>query len=810
MWIKELNLIGFGKFKNKVIGLKEGFNVIYGENESGKSTLHSFIDGMFYGFLRPNVRSALYRDELDKYDPWDKSRYAGVIRFFHEGKPYGIERDFARDKANTIVIDETTGADITKEIDLGPVRVYQPGIHFFDFNTRVFNNTISIKQISSITEAELANEVTEKLVNITTSQDDNISVKKAVSELEAKKQAIGTENAHTKPYARNIKAIRDLESEKERILSDKEKHDESLEEKIRLNDLLEEEKEKLSNLKEQLSMVETLDKKETLKESIEIKEKIDDLKEKIEKLEKFSSLSKEEYNEATGLNQDLKILNRDIENDEKELIKTNDKLLEYSQESEDGSNNDKLDEIIDDYHLYEELEEKKKHIESNKNDNILNFLERDLESFISKNKIYKTIQVISIILLVIIGLVIFSKQYPMTSILLPIPILIAGYLANKSKKIKKEIDKTGSKIDEINKKEEADNVEIQEIETTLLKILGKYKMESKIEFKRLYKDNEFKSYGLVANIKAQKDLERLKESISIKIKENYAEKEEKSTKLKEILQKNNLNSIEEFSLGLDNKVLYDKYTNELASSKELLNKVLGEYTIESLAKDLEGLVIDQGLEDLNKNQINEEIKNTETIISALALELREAEINVTQYGENLHRLIEIDEETTRKITLKKELEDQIASIDLAVQTIEVLSKDIHSEFAPSINQTLSEIVEKITSGKYNSVKIDRSLDISIENPETSETIKVEDLSGGTIDQLYFALRFGIINSMISKDLPLILDDCFVQYDENRLRNTLDFLKENCDERQIIFFTCHKREIELLNSLGVDYNLINLS
>ncbi|MDD2447234.1 MAG: AAA family ATPase, partial [Tissierellia bacterium] len=55
MIIKELNLIGFGKFKNKVIKLDNGINLIYGKNEDGKSTLHSFIDGMFYGFLRPNV-----------------------------------------------------------------------------------------------------------------------------------------------------------------------------------------------------------------------------------------------------------------------------------------------------------------------------------------------------------------------------------------------------------------------------------------------------------------------------------------------------------------------------------------------------------------------------------------------------------------------------------------------------------------------------------------------------------------------------------------------------------------------------------
>ena len=68
MILKELNLIGFGKFQGKKIKLEEGINLIYGENEMGKSTIHSFVDGIFYGFLRPNVRSALYTEEHKKYE----------------------------------------------------------------------------------------------------------------------------------------------------------------------------------------------------------------------------------------------------------------------------------------------------------------------------------------------------------------------------------------------------------------------------------------------------------------------------------------------------------------------------------------------------------------------------------------------------------------------------------------------------------------------------------------------------------------------------------------------------------------------
>ena len=79
-----------------------------------------------------------------------------------------------------------------------------------------------------------------------------------------------------------------------------------------------------------------------------------------------------------------------------------------------------------------------------------------------------------------------------------------------------------------------------------------------------------------------------------------------------------------------------------------------------------------------------------------------------------------------------------------------------------------------------------------------------------IDQLYFALRFGIVDSINNEGLPLILDDCFIQYDDSRLKNIIEFLYKKSKERQIILFTCHNRENKILDEMKVEYNLINLN
>ena len=58
MQIAELIIRNFGKFTNKTIRLSDGIQLIYGENESGKSTIHAFIRGMLFGIERKRGRAA--------------------------------------------------------------------------------------------------------------------------------------------------------------------------------------------------------------------------------------------------------------------------------------------------------------------------------------------------------------------------------------------------------------------------------------------------------------------------------------------------------------------------------------------------------------------------------------------------------------------------------------------------------------------------------------------------------------------------------------------------------------------------------
>ena len=85
MRLLELHIDGFGKFHDRTISFNDGINIIYGKNEAGKSTLHTFIRGMLFGIERGRGRAAK-NDLYTKYEPWENSgTYEGWLRLEKDG-----------------------------------------------------------------------------------------------------------------------------------------------------------------------------------------------------------------------------------------------------------------------------------------------------------------------------------------------------------------------------------------------------------------------------------------------------------------------------------------------------------------------------------------------------------------------------------------------------------------------------------------------------------------------------------------------------------------------------------------------------
>ena len=77
MKINKIKINSYGKLKNKEINLENNLNIIYGENESGKSTLLKFILNIFYGASRNKKGRDI--SDFEKYKPWDSEEYSGKL-----------------------------------------------------------------------------------------------------------------------------------------------------------------------------------------------------------------------------------------------------------------------------------------------------------------------------------------------------------------------------------------------------------------------------------------------------------------------------------------------------------------------------------------------------------------------------------------------------------------------------------------------------------------------------------------------------------------------------------------------------------
>ena len=152
------------------------------------------------------------------------------------------------------------------------------------------------------------------------------------------------------------------------------------------------------------------------------------------------------------------------------------------------------------------------------------------------------------------------------------------------------------------------------------------------------------------------------------------------------------------------------------------------------------------------------------------------------------------------------MEKEQKAIDLAIQTINDISVDIYNDFGGRLNENISEIVSIITDGKYNDVKLDENMHISVFDDD--HYMPIEFLSSGTIEQIYLAVRLCIAGLLCKDRMPIIVDDIFTAYDEHRLKNAL-YCMSRIDTDQVIIFTSNNDIGDMLDDLSMEYNYVEL-
>ena len=281
-------------------------------------------------------------------------------------------------------------------------------------------------------------------------------------------------------------------------------------------------------------------------------------------------------------------------------------------------------------------------------------------------------------------------------------------------------------------------------------------------------------YDIVKN-KGSNEIDREKIEHEIEILTNtrqiqMAETESKSEKLIEETKK-------------ENQYLINKYLDDISIS----------YIEDFISK--------------NYNEIQKEIESVEKNINLLYLKINTLEIEDKEYNKRLEDLSKVEEELESAREEKEDLEKLNGAYVLAKDCLEKAYNQVKQNISPRFTSNLNKIVSKVSEGRYSNVHLNDNDGIEVEI-ENGSYLPVSRFSIGTIDQMYLSLRLSAIREVSKEKMPIILDETFAYFDNERLSSILKYIKSNYNN-QVIIFACSNREVECLESLKIDYNLINL-
>ena len=206
-YIKELNIKSFGKFKEKRITFSSDFNLLYGLNESGKTTIMNFIEGMFYGFDEGNLRIN-YNNKREIYRPKDSYVYAGELKIVKDNQTYLLYRDFESGGYRILNLSQN------KKLEFKKSDLNMPGKFFLGVDYDIYKALISNKQSQNMS-SDNKKKILEKLAS--NDIDYNFSIKKSIENLENKLKAIGTTRSYTKPYYLTKERVKNLKAKIQEI-----------------------------------------------------------------------------------------------------------------------------------------------------------------------------------------------------------------------------------------------------------------------------------------------------------------------------------------------------------------------------------------------------------------------------------------------------------------------------------------------------------------------------------------------------------------------------------------------------------------
>ena len=306
------------------------------------------------------------------------------------------------------------------------------------------------------------------------------------------------------------------------------------------------------------------------------------------------------------------------------------------------------------------------------------------------------------------------------------------------------------------------------------------------------------------------ELSNLKNSLN-RTKEQLLIREEKLNKSLSSIGFNNVNlvDVDEIIKELENKLRKrDEINKSLASVEEAYSVLTRGKDIEAIKEELSDVIninFDYSYE--NEDEIDDVIREKNIRFVEVEKKIKDIENEIKNRFNGKRDIPTIEEEIKEVESYIAEYENQLKASNITSEILNEVYNEIRGSFGPILNKNVMYSFKELTNNKYNDVMVSDTYEMKVR--ADNNILPAEILSNGANDQLYLSLRLAFIEMIFkNKNVPIYLDDAFVQYDDMRIEKTIKYLvKENFE--QCILFTCQRREENIARKNSIEHKYIKL-
>ena len=276
-------------------------------------------------------------------------------------------------------------------------------------------------------------------------------------------------------------------------------------------------------------------------------------------------------------------------------------------------------------------------------------------------------------------------------------------------------------------------------------------------------------------------------------------------KLAELLDAGKAESVEQWHELAGQAKEYRKIRNDRTRIQEELQTILDEDDLEALRR---AVAADGPVRMFSGRDPAEVRADQDALVEALEEKTREAhalKLTIMERRASLRDLNVVEEELSEMAQRAEHLQHEVDAAAYAAALIEETARERHKRLTPALASQASRFLSDVTRGAYSQLEINDDLHIRVHVPAADGTgVEFErSLSKGTVDQVYLALRLALVHSVsaTSETIPMLLDDPFANYDDDRLANGLELLTRLAGSSQILLFTCRQDVANAAKAVG---------